>query len=41
MGTLANSEDLNEMLHNEAFHKGPHYLLFNERNSILFGNSNL
>ena len=27
MDTLANSEDLNEMLQNVAFHHGLHYLL--------------
>ena len=26
MGTLANSEDLNEMWHNTAFHQGLHCL---------------
>ena len=26
MGTLANSEDLNEMWHNAAFHQGLHCL---------------
>ena len=27
MGTLANSEDPDEMQHNAAFHQGLHYLL--------------
>ena len=27
MGTLANSEDSDEMQHNAAFHQGLHYLL--------------
>ena len=27
MHTLANSEDLDEMLHHAAFHQGLHYLL--------------
>ena len=28
MGTLANSEDPDEMPHKEAFHQGLHFLLF-------------
>ena len=31
MGTLANSEDSDEMLHNAAFYQGLHCLLFRER----------
>ena len=27
MGTMANGEDPDEMLHNAAFHQGLHYLL--------------
>ena len=36
MGTLACSEDLDEMLHNAAFIQGLHYILFRERNTVLF-----
>ena len=39
MGTLANSEDQDEMLHNTAFHQGLHNLLRLKRSSqkeILF-----
>ena len=47
MGTLANSEDPDEMQHYAAFHHGLHCLLlktkaiFRERSSILVGNYNL
>ena len=33
MGTLANSEDPDEMLHNAAFHQGIHCLLKQKRSS--------
>ena len=33
MGTLANSEDPDEMLHNAAFHQGLHCLLRQNRSS--------
>ena len=40
MGTLANSEDSDEMPHNAAFHQGLHYLQdkidFQERDAISF-----
>ena len=40
MGTLATSEDPDEMPHNAAFHQGLHYLLRQkwslEKNTILF-----
>ena len=40
MGTLANTEDPDEMPHNAAFHQGLHCLLaksiFRERNIIFF-----
>ena len=41
MGTFANSEDPDEMLHNAAYHQGLHCLLRLESNSILSGNYNL
>ena len=46
MGTLANSEDSDEMQHNAAFHQGLHCLLRLKRSSekkksILVGNHNL
>ena len=34
-GSLTNSEDPDEMLHNTAFHQGLHCLLRLERNSIV------
>ena len=41
MGTYANIEDPDEMLHNAAFHWGLHCLLrqnnFRERNTLFFG----
>ena len=33
MGTLANSEDPDEMPHNAAFHQGLYYLLIPKRSS--------
>ena len=33
MGTLAKSEDQDEMPHNAAFHQGLHYLLRQNRSS--------
>ena len=33
MGTLANSEDPDEMQHNAAFHQGLHYLLSQNQSS--------
>ena len=33
MGTFTNSEDLDEMLHNAAFHQGLHCLLRSKRSS--------
>ena len=46
MGTLANIEDPDEMLHYAAFHQVLHCLLktksiIRERNIIFFGNYNL
>ena len=34
MGTLANSADPGEMLHNAAFHQGPNYLLRIKQSSL-------
>ena len=45
LGTLANSEDSDEMPHNAAFHQGIHCLprqkRFSEKNTISFENYNL
>ena len=44
MHTLVNSEDPDEMPHNEAFHQGLHYLLrqcSEKEMKFLFGNYNL
>ena len=46
MRTLANSEDPDELPHQEAFHKSLHYLLIQKRTSekelqFLFGNDRL
>ena len=46
MRTLANSENPDELPHQEAFHKGLHYLLIQKRTSekelqFLFGNDRL
>ena len=46
MGTLANSEDPDEMFQDVVFHQGLHRLVFpkaksiiRERNTVLFGNT--
>ena len=44
MGTLANSEDPDEMQHNAAFHQGLHCLLYRSSEKdikYLFGNNTL
>ena len=41
MGTLANSEDPDEMPHRMAFHQGLHCLLLHVKAKLIFGERNV